>query len=352
MDWKNKMGRLKILSIGAGAIGTYIGGSLALSGNSVVFLERPETARAIQHLRLTLLGQEHLVENPVFATSIEEALALGPYDLALSALKSFDTSTALLSFKPFADQLPPFLCLQNGVENESLIAEILGEEKVIHGTVTSAVGKPGLGEIILEKFRGIGISNRHPLSKQLHHVFNQANLNAELFDDPDAMKWSKMLTNLVSNATSAILALPPNEIFSHPDLFRVEMEQLKETLAVMKSYGIPVVDLPGTPVRLLAFAVKAIPPVIARPLLKKAVVGGRGDKMPSFFIDMQSGRANSEVDFLNGAVVRWGRKKFVATPANSFLTETLLGMVHGPIPKEKYRHNPDLFVQNYSKSKD
>lgn len=346
------MEKLKILSIGAGAIGTYIGGSLALSGNSLVFLERPSTAQTIQHLSLTLTDKTSKIPNPVFATNIEAALELGPYDLALFALKSFDTDAVLKSFEPYADRLPPFLCLQNGVENEMKIAETLGVEKVIHGTVTSAVGKPGPGEIVLERFRGIGISSRHPLSARLQLAFNQADLNAELFDNPAAMKWSKMLTNLVSNATSAILALPPIDIFSNHSLFSIELAQLQETLNVLDSYGIPVVDLPGTPVRLLAFAINFIPPTIARPLLKKAVVGGRGEKMPSFYIDMQSGRPDSEVEFLNGAVARWGVKKSIPTPANTFLSETLTSIVRGQIPRDKYNHNPELFIRDFAKYKD
>ena len=346
------MEKMKILSIGAGAIGTYIGGSLALAGNSLVFLEKPETAQTIQNLKLTYQSKTSTVNHPVFATSIEEALSFGPFDIALFALKSFDTESAMKNFEPFADRMPPFLCLQNGVENETKIAKVLGREKVIHGTVTSAIGKPGPGEIILEKFRGIGISSTHPISGKVQQSFNLANLNAELFSQPEAMKWSKMLTNLVSNASSAILALPPVQIFSDPKLFKIELAQLKETLTVMNALGFPVVDLPGTPVRLLAFALKSIPPFIARPLLKKAVVGGRGDKMPSFYIDMQSGRPHSEVEYLNGAVSRWGEKKSIPTPANTFLTKTLIGMVNGQIPKEKYHNNPEKFIQDFSKTID
>jgi len=343
---------MKILSIGAGAIGTYIGGSLSLAGNSLVFLEKPETAKMIQELKVTYQSKTSTVTNPVFATSIEEALSFGPFNIALFALKSFDTESAIKDFEPFTDRLPPFLCLQNGVENEIKIANALGKDKVIHGTVTSAIGKTGPGEIVLEKFRGIGISSKHPISSKVQQTFNHANLNAELFNLPEAMKWSKMLTNLVSNASSAILALPPAEIFTDPRLFKIEIAQLKETLNVMNALEIPVVDLPGTPVRLLAFAVKSIPPIIAQPLLKKAVVGGRGEKMPSFYIDMQSGRPHSEVEYLNGAVSRWGQKTSVPTPVNTYLTDTLLGIINGQIPKEKYQKNPEKFIQDFSKTID
>ena len=59
------------------------------------------------------------------------------------------------------------------------------------------------------------------------------------------MKWSKLLTNLVANASSAILAMTPDEIFSDPQLFKVEARQLKEALVVMGALGVPAVDLPA-----------------------------------------------------------------------------------------------------------
>jgi len=343
---------MNFLSIGAGAIGTYIGGSLTLSGNQVVYLEKPGARASIESLHLNLIDQTHTISNPTIVTNIEEAIEFGPYDCVLFALKSFDTIRVLKSIVPFIDQLPPFLCLQNGVENELNMRKYLQDNQVIPATVTSAIGKISPGSIVLEKLRGIGISNQHPLSSRLLSAFNLSNLNAQLYQNPEAMKWSKLLTNLVSNATSAILALPPEEIFSHPGLYKIERAQLNETLDVMEKSKIPVVDLPGTPVRQLALAVRWIPSIISRPLIKKAVVGGRGDKMPSFYLDLMSGRTESEVDFLNGAVVRWGEKVNIPTPVNSFLTITLAGMVNGRISKERYQNNIQLFIDNFNKNSD
>ena len=138
------------------------------------------------------------------APSLEEALRYGPFDVALFALKSFDTSSALESMKAFAEKLPPILCLSNGVDNELAIANALGADKVIPGTVTSAVGRRGAGDIVLEKLRGIGIASTHPLSDKLLAAANSAYLNAQTFSNAAAMKWSKMLTNLIANPTSAI----------------------------------------------------------------------------------------------------------------------------------------------------
>lgn len=338
---------LNILCIGAGAIGTYLGGSLMLAGNRVVFLEKASTAAQTQQLRLKLSDGEHILNQPEFAANVPEVMSKGPYDLAIFALKSFDTLSALEPFASYGDVLPPFLSLQNGVENEARIAAIIGDEKVIPATVTSAVGKRAPGDITLEKFRGVGISALHPLSKRLETAFNRANLNAQLFANPMAMKWSKMLTNLVANATSAVLGLPPGSVYAQNTAFQVEAAQLREALQVMEALNLPVVNLPGTPVRLLAAAIQSLPLFISRPLLKKAVIGGRGEKMPSFYLDLYGGREHSEVDYLNGAVVRAGKQVGIPTPANAFLTSTLLRMVRGELPKDTYQNKVEKFLRDY-----
>jgi 2-dehydropantoate 2-reductase len=157
------------------------------------------------------------------------------------------------------------------------------------------------------------------------------------------MKWSKMLTNLLANPTSAILDMTAAEVFANPNLYRLEIAQLSECLAVMKAQGIGVVDLPGTPVRALAFATK-LPVWLSKPFLSKAAGAGRGGKMPSFHIDLHSGRGESEVTYLHGAVVRAGEKTGVPTPVNKLLTETLLDLTTGKTPLDKFAHQPQILL--------
>ena len=157
------------------------------------------------------------------------------------------------------------------------------------------------------------------------------------------MKWSKMLTNLLANPASAILDMSAAEIYAHKDLYKLEIDMLRECLAVMQAQGIDVVDLPGTPVKALAFATK-LPLWLSKPLLGHAAGTGRGDKMPSFHIDLHSGRGKSEVDFLHGAVVRAGEKSGVSTPVNKILTDTLLALTSGEITLEKYAKQPEKFL--------
>jgi 2-dehydropantoate 2-reductase len=158
------------------------------------------------------------------------------------------------------------------------------------------------------------------------------------------MKWSKLLTNLLGNATAAILDLSVSELFAHPRLFQVEMRVLSECLAVMKALGYAPVNLPGTPVRALAWSVEYLPHRLSQPLLKRAVGGGRGAKMPSFHIDLYAGRGQTEVRWLNGAVARHGALHGVRAPVNGRLTEILEGLSSGALDREVFRHRPQALL--------
>ena len=348
---------MNVLTFRAGAIGTYVGGSLAISGNRVVFLEQPKAAQELTKrgvvLDLTIDRRRWIGDDPSstvyrpssveFVSSLDEALKRGPFDIAIYALKSFDTATALDGMRPHAERLPPILCLSNGVDNEPALASVMGAEKVIAGTITSSVGRRAVGDIVLERLRGVGVADRHPLSLFVAAAFNAAGLNAHLYLRATDMKWSKMLTNLPANATAAILNMTAAEVFSHPGLFRLEMRMLREAMAVMRANRIRVVDLPRVPDRALALGTY-LPEFIIRPLMLKAVGGGRGRKMPSFHIDLHSGRGKSEVDWLNGAVVQYGEKAGVTTPVNKLLTETLLALTRAEIPLTEFSHQPEKLI--------
>lgn len=354
--------QLNILVFGAGAIGTYFGGSLVLSGHKVVFVEQPMKVEQLRErgLRLDLTLDERrkhalsgvdgtkdaFVIEPrsfVIEPSLEDALKFGPFDAALFALKSFDTASALDGMKPFADKIPPILCLSNGVENEQAIARAFGPDKVIYGTVTTAIGRRGAGDIVLEKLRGVGVAAGHALSEKLVTAFNGAYLKCHLYPDAHSMKWSKMLTNLIANPTSAILNMTAAQVLANKKLYKLEIDMLKECLAVMKAQNLEVFDLPGTPVKALAFATK-LPLWLSKPFLSRAAGSGRGAKMPSFHIDLYSGRGKSEVEYLHGAVVREGKARGIPTSVNELLTNTLLALTNKEIPLEEYAGQPEKLL--------
>jgi 2-dehydropantoate 2-reductase len=334
---------MKFLFFGAGAIGTYIGGSLALAGHTVAFLERPEPAALLsQHgLRLTIGQETSAINTPEVYTSAEEALRKNSFDLMVFALKSYDTESAVEALLPLQGKLPPALCLQNGVENENSLERAFGAGRVIAGTVTSAVGRGDVGDIRLERRRGLGVAAGHPLSPSIAKALNGAGIQATLYRNPAAMKWSKLLTNLLSNASSAILEMTPAEIYQHPGLFRLERDMLRECLRVMRALRLRATNLPGTPVAWLAFGVDFLPAPLVQPLMLRAVGGGRGGKMPSFFIDLQTGRGKTEARWLNGAVDRFGAQAHIPTPINRTLTELMERLASGTMERSVFRKKPE-----------
>ncbi|MFV0451160.1 MAG: ketopantoate reductase family protein [Propioniciclava sp.] len=337
---------MRFLFIGAGAIGTYVGGSLAAAGHPVTFIEQPSAAAQLRRrgLRIDTAHGARRVTDLAIVDSPRAALAAGSYDVAVLALKSFDTAAAVDSLVATGHPVPPVLSLQNGVDNETTIAERVGADRVVAGTVTTAVGKPGVGHVIEEKLRGMGIAASSPVSAALVDALNDAALIARTYPDAAAMKWSKLLTNLTGNATSAILDMSVSAIFSDRRLYAVEVAVLRECLAVMDALGVAPVNLPGTKVRALALAARRAPRWIGQPVLTRALGSGRGNKMPSFHIDLHSGRGTSEVAYLNGAVVGHGTAHGVPTPVNRVLTDTLTALTEGQEDIERFRGRPDALL--------
>ena len=337
---------MKFCFLGAGALGTYVGGSLAAAGHEVGFIEQPGPAEAIAERGLSITtgtGTRRVRDVRLF-TEPGAALAATRWDVLVFALKSFDTAAALEELSGTGVRIPTVLSLQNGVDNEPLIATALGVDRVIAGAVATAIAKPGLGEVVEETHRGIGIAAGHPLSDQVVAALDDAGLGARSYPQAGPMKWSKLITNLQGNAASAILDLPVRAIYADRRLFALEIAALRETVAVMSALGFAPVDLPSTPVRALAFGARRAPRVILQPVLTRLLGDSRGDKMPSFHIDLHGGRGRTEVDYLNGAVVRHGERLGVPTPVNRVLTSTLDALSSGERDLEAFRHRPEALL--------
>ena len=337
--------KFRFLIFGAGAIGTYIGGSLSLQGHDVVFLEREGDLDALQSRgpRLFIDNALHQISSPHCISNLDQIQGQ-QFDLGILALKTYHLDQILPDLKRLRTNLPPMLCFQNGVESEKILAQAIGEELVIPGTVTTAVDREQKGEVTVSRFRGMAMADNHPLSQKILPAFNQAGLNLHLCSHPDNMKWSKLLINLLGNASSAILNMAPDRIFADPALYYLELQQLRETLAVMKLMKIHSINLPGVPVQLLALVIQYLPQGLSQPLLSKVIGGGRGGKMPSFHIDLHSGRGKCEVDQLNGAVVRAGKKVNHPTPVNQLLNRVLQALIQGDQPLDKYANHPEVLL--------
>ena len=334
--------RLKVLIIGSGATGTYVGGQLALDGQHVVFLERPHRVSRFKEegIHINISGQVYSGSPPRVVGSLKEGVENGPYDVGIFALKAYHTRDMAEQLAKIEGPIPPLLCLQNGIGNEDILAQQLGAEAVIPGTITTSVSKTAPGHITVRKKRGLGVAGGLPLSDRLVGAFRAAGIQASAYEDSRSMKWTKLVTNLMANASCAILDMAPGEIYADRDLYRLEIKQLREALAVMRAQGLAPVSLPGIPTKLLIWIIRSWPPALSQPLLARVIQGGRGGKMPSFHVDLYGGKTRSEVDFLNGAVVQAGAQYGVDTPVNDLLKRRLLALVRGEIPLDSYARQP------------
>ena len=118
----------------------------------------------------------------------------------------------------------------------------------------------------------------------------------------------------------------------------------------MAKKQLQVFDLPGPSVKSFATSLKMVPRFILKPILTRIVAKGRGDKMPSFYIDLTSGRGKSEVVFHNGAVAKAGKEIGVAAPANQVLNDVLLKLTYGELDRQTFAQNPGYLVAQVYKA--
>ncbi len=349
------MDSLRILIIGAGAIGCFVGGKLASAGHAVTLVGRARTTAALQARGLELHAADGAVERIPSVSAVASVRDAFPdtYDVAVLAVKSYDTATVLDELASAgAGPPPPILSLQNGVGNEEEIAARFGPERVLAGTITAPVEvrEPGIVQATKPSFaiglayhRGdneeAGINSHAPLLTSLSSHFSAAGIPTNLFQDAHSMKWSKLLLNMIGNATSAILAEPPGVTFADPRIANLEIDALREALRVMATAGIHPLNVEKYPLRTLAPLLRYGPRPLLRSALHRIVGGARGGKMPSLFLDLESGKRGSEVGWYNGAIVRKGVEVGIATPVNRLLTETVQQLAAEPQLRVAWRGN-------------
>jgi 2-dehydropantoate 2-reductase len=332
---------VRYLVYGTGAVGGLVGGRLALAGSEVTFLARPRIAEAMRAAGLEMAGggAPGVVRQPRVITELA-ALTGPPPDAVLLAVKAYDCEGAAQALARSKIRAP-VVCLLNGIGNEAALAEALGPDRVIAAALTTAVTMAEPGVVRVERERGLSLALGHPLVDSLQSDFHAANLRLRLHTNAERMKWSKVLTNIITNACSAITGLLPGEVLAHGGLYRLEVEALREAVGVMRRLGFGPEDLAGVPIRALAL-VFSLPAPLGQPILRRAVARGRGSKLPSFHHDI--GRGRSEVAWLNGAVARRAAALGLAAPANAVLNEVMLGLVNETMAREPFFHRPEALL--------
>jgi len=339
---------VRIVVVGAGAIGGFVGGKLAASGCDVVLVGRPPFVETVRAHGLRVVEPDGAVTvHPTAVTSVAQAFASSaPADLVLICVKTYDTQAAVDELGPFAPQFRFVLSLQNGLSGEDTLAQAFGAPKVIAGTITHPVVAPEPGVVRSEKRQGgVGIA---PVAGQdvapWVALVTKTGIVARAYADYGEMKWSKLLLNIIGNASSAILNMNTVRVFADRRLVWLEVEQLREAIAVMDRKKTKPVALPGYPVPLLVLALRFLPVALLGPVMRPLVVKGRAEKLPSLLLELNRQRGRSEVDELNGVVERIGQSVGVATPVNATLAATVNLLTQLPAQRAAWHENVERLL--------
>ncbi len=339
---------MEIVVYGAGAVGGYLGGRLALAGHRVTLVVRPAAAAALNAggLLITEAGATRVA--PVRAVDRLAAAFDGPEpDLILLGMKSYDLAAAVAELAAVCPRPACLLTTQNGIGVEEIVAAHFDPARLLAGTVTIPVSRAGANGVAVERpGRGLGLAPvlaGQPVDAWVG-LFEAAGLRAGALPDYRAMKWSKAFLNVMGNATSAILNRPPADLCRRADIFDLEMRMLGEMRAVMRALGLGLVNLPAASVRPLAAALANAPRFLRRLVFTQVIVHGRGDKMPSFHIDLAANKGRSEVGFHNGAIAAAGRAQGIATPVNATLNDVLQRLTRDPAARAEFDGRPERLL--------
>lgn len=285
---------MKVAVMGAGAVGCYYGGMLARAGHEVVLIARPQHVQAVEARGLRLETQSFDEQVRVFAST--DASAVQGADLVLFCVKSTDTQSAALAMKPSLAKGALVLSLQNGVENAETLRGLL-EQEVAAAVVYVATEMAGPGHV---RHHGRGELVIEPTSQgaSLASTLAAAGVPVETSDNVRGALWAKLILNCAYNALSAITQLPYGRLVRGEGVEAVMRDVVSECLAVASADG---VNVPGD----IALAVRRIAETMPGQTSSTAQDLARGKR--------------SEIDHLNGLIVRRGDALGIAVPANRLL---------------------------------
>src|SRR5712692_6543108 len=277
---------MEIAVMGAGAVGCYYGFKVARAGHDVMLIGRPQHVEAVERQGLRLETQTF--DEHVRVSASTEGSAVQGAQLVLFCVKSTDTESGAAAIKPHLAPDALVLSLQNGVENADRLRALLPQE-VIAAAVYVGTEMAGPGHV-RHHGRGELIIERSKASDDVARALIAAGVPTEISDNVRGALWAKLITNCAYNALSAITQLPYGRLAKG------------EGVAVAKADG---VTLPGD----VNAAVRKIAETAAGQYASTAQDLARGKR--------------SEIDHLNGFIVRRGEALSVATPANRLLHATV-----------------------------
>ncbi len=306
---------MKIAVIGAGAIGSVIGGLLFKAGEDVTLIGRKPHVDAINHNGLIIDGGSGKI---VIKVKAAENLDFKP-DLALLVVKTQDVVSSVSKVQSFLSGIL-VVTMQNGVQSDDLVAGLLGKENIISSVVilTSIFLEPGKASYsILFGKTALLIGEPFDIKgnrlQSLSVLFNKA-LPTDISEDIRGAHWAKLLWNL-NNAIPAVTGLSLEELNPYPQIRELQINLMKEGLEVIKIAGVKTADVPGMPLSLMGTLMETMSKMPLPPSFF-----GKLPMLGSTFQSIKRGKS-TEIDYLNGEIVNLGKKKYIPTPANSLMVE-------------------------------
>lgn len=282
----------KIAVMGAGAVGCYYGGMLARAGHDVTLIGRPNHVDAIQRDGL-LLDTQSFKEQVRLQASTEPSAVAGA-TLVLFCVKSTDTESAAAAIRPHLLPGALVLSLQNGVDNAVRLQAALPAQEVAASVVYVATEMPGPGHV-KHNGRGELVIAASPNSTEAAALLVAAGVPTDISSNVEGALWAKLILNCAYNALSAITQQPYGQLVQGEGVQDVIRDLVNECLAVAQADGITV---PGD----VWQAVERIAQTMPQQLSSTAQDLARGKR--------------SEIDHLNGYVLRRGEVLGIATPVN------------------------------------
>ena len=310
---------MKIAVLGAGSLGCAMGASLSEAGHEVWLINRNAAhvqAMRAQGLRVRTAGLERWV--PVHAAQRADEVAGGPVDLLVVLVKSFHTQEAIASALGLVGPQTAVLSLQNGLGHEEVLAAAVGADKVLAGKTYVGGQLLGPGHVLQSTAgRQTLIGERDGrLSERVLRIaacFNAAGLPTEASDNIVGTIWDKLFVNVATGALSGITGLGYGRLYEVPELQACAVAAVAEAMAVARALG-----------------VRFATPNAEEPW-HKAGAGLPPEFKASMLQSLEKGSI-TEVDFVNGAVVRCGEQCGVPTPVNRTLVACIKGLERGLRP--------------------
>ena len=297
---------MRIAVIGSGGIGGYYGALLAKAGHDVVFVARGSHLEAMQRHGLTV--RTPAGETTVPVTAVGDTGRVGPVDLVLFCVKSYDTESAAPLLRPLMGRDTTVLTFQNGVDNADTIGSVVGSDAVLPGAVYIAlqlVG-PGVvlrtggeGRMVFGELNGV-VSER---IRRIAAAFQPSGIPHEVSPDIQRLLWEKFLFITGVGGVTALARSGIGPLLASPAGRTLLTASCDEIVAVAQAAGAP------------------LTPAAARAAIEQAATVPPQWRS-SMARDLEDGR-RLEVDALSGAVVRRGRTHAIPTPIHQAIVACL-----------------------------